>query len=64
MIDADRPQADAEPAEIQSEMAKSRLLYAWASRDALIKRWNTAQDRRRTSRQLADQQEKRRSSGG
>lgn len=64
MLDPERLQADAEQAEIQTEMAKSRLLYALASREALTNRWNLAQDRRRANRRLADEQAELRRSVG
>lgn len=40
MIDPDRLQADADEAAIRGEMARTALLLALASRDALVKRWN------------------------
>ncbi len=43
MLDNDRLRADAEDAEVFSQMARSRLLAAKASRDRLAARWNQAQ---------------------
>ena len=50
MIDADRLAAQAEDALVRSEMARSRLRFAKASRDALVSRWNDAQENRRVQR--------------
>jgi hypothetical protein len=46
MRDADRLRANAENAEVFSEMARSRLRFALATRDALVRQWNDAQRRR------------------
>ena len=46
MPDADRMRADAEDAEVFSEMARSRLRFAVASRAALVQRWKDAQEHR------------------
>lgn len=51
MVNANRLHADAEEAEIQSEMAKTRVRYAQASRAALTRRWHDAQEDRRLARQ-------------
>jgi hypothetical protein len=51
MVDTARLQAAAEEAEIQSEMAKSRLAYVQTSRAALTRRWDDAQEKRRAARQ-------------
>lgn len=46
MVDADRLQIQAEGAEIRSEMARTRLRFALASRDALVRRRQEAEQRR------------------
>lgn len=51
MVDADRMQAEAEQAEIQGQMARTKLLMALASHDALAARWSAGPERRRDQRQ-------------
>jgi hypothetical protein len=46
MHDADRLRANAEDAEVFSEMARSRLRFTLTTRDALVRKSNDAQRRR------------------
>jgi hypothetical protein len=55
MVSTDRMQADAEQAEIHREMAETRLLYAQATRNALVRQLDDAQlDRRRKRKARRD----------
>lgn len=55
MADQDRLRADAEDAEVFSEMARTRLEFALASRDALVRRQKIAEQRRVAQRSRSDQ---------